>query len=221
MITNNDLHLLHRYWAGNLSATESQLLEQRLLLDREFLQTATAEKLIYETTLHLNEQQGATAIQQAKQWVKDLGNDLFAPNQFEQLVQAETPDWDTPNTEPTYSLDELLAMFARCNELEENISRAATTTQTINVLHPTHDTETSKTLVFDLQQGVQVPLLLIIYDNQANQLTQIEITPNTTKFNFDVQHYTQGRYYWRLRANVSGKERAAYNTVVRSFLVRR
>lgn len=221
MITNNDLHLLLRYWAGNLSATESQLLEQRLLLDREFLQTATAEKLIYETTLHLNEQQGATAIQQAKQWVKDLGDDLFAPNQFEQLVQAETPDWETPNTEPTYSLNELLSMFARCNELEENISRAATTTQTINVLQPTHDTEINTTLVFDLQQGVQVPLLLIIYDNQANQLTQIEITPNTTKFNFDAQHYAQGRYYWRLRANVSGKERTAYNTVVRSFLVRR
>lgn len=227
MINHQDLSLLHRYWANKLTPTEKELLKQHFISDINFLEDAFAEKIIYQALQQINEQQSVAAIKQAQQWTADLGDDLFAPNELEQLVQAETADWETIQTaaQASYTLDEILAMFAPCDELEEIVTRSgqgiAAAQQHPQVLQPQHQLQikTTDQLVFKLQQGVPVPLTLLVYNNQTDELAAIDLPPNTATFTVAISHYPPGRYYWRLRANISGKERMTYATVMRAFLV--
>ncbi len=183
MLDKEQLILLQKYVDNELSTTEQAVFEQNLANDAEFAKEVALEQQITAFLQH--------PVTQARRIVDALHEELFS----EQIEP------------PTYTLSELLEMFAPINELEEVATTrsaasvageaAPKTLETIVVL-PENGVNCHDTLFFDLAEPIASPLLCYIYNNKREQLLAQNIAANEVSFDLALS-LPPGRYYWELK----------------------
>lgn len=103
-------------------------------------------------------------------------------------------------SQQTYTLEELLSFFSPIEEYEENLSAVARASD-MNIVHPKNHVNCVDNLYFELNPPNQVPLLLIIENNEYDVLIRKEIPAHQHSFTIPLslkKGFKVGRYYWKL-----------------------
>jgi hypothetical protein len=193
MLSEIEEHLIAQYFSNTLNDDEKLSFAEKIRWNDGNNDFAKAVKL--QRTIELLLQKHPVI--EARIIVEKLKKDL----------PTNTPDIVTAEEKSTYTLSELLQMFAPINELEEaTTTRSAAsvageaapkTLETIVVL-PENGVNCHDTLFFDLAEPIASPLLCYIYNNKREQLLAQNIAANEVSFDLALS-LPPGRYYWELK----------------------
>lgn len=136
--------------------------------------------------------------------IKEAQNDDIIDNAIGQPEKDSLANYQNP----TYTLEELLQMFAPIEELEEAASMRASAIEADSanknlqamVVLPENGINCHDTLFFDLAEPIASSLLCRIYNNKREQLHEYPIAAGIVSFEVPLL-LTPGRYYWELKPN--------------------
>ncbi len=100
----------------------------------------------------------------------------------------------------TYTLEELLAYFTPIQEYEEILS-TITRASELQIIHPKNHINCVNHLYFEWKDFNNMPLILIIENNEYDVIIRQEIPPQTLSFSLNLstpKGFKPGRYYWKL-----------------------
>ena len=105
--------------------------------------------------------------------------------------------------EPTYTLEELLAMFEPVEHYDamlEVVERSAPTLlpMPIHVLSPQNETNCYNTIIFELDRPAPQDLTLIIENNQEDELIENVFPAHAATYRQLLTGFAPGCYYWKL-----------------------
>ncbi len=129
-----------------------------------------------------------------------------------------------PKPQPTYTLEELLEMFA-VSEVYEDMVEATYRGQQkqaevqLIVLQPKNKINCQTELKFELEMPVPFKLNLSILHQKENIVLEQEIAANTKYFVVNVSKLKPGRYYWHLAP--ADSEIEELQAICRIFFVRK
>jgi len=108
--------------------------------------------------------------------------------------------------EQTYTLDELLNMFAVVEHYDAiltEVERSATAVDftTFEVLAPLNGQDCSHSLQLVFSKAVAQDLEVWIENNQEEELLSALVPAGCTAFNIDTSSLSPGCYYWRIECN--------------------
>ena len=196
-MNEHDIILIEKYLSNELEGKELSNFEQRLQNEPELKRTVFADRFV-EWSLRPH------PLIRAKQIVDTLGDDLWTEDEKKNRREAEP--------EPSYNLDELMAMFASVEELETvAVSRSS---QGVGknpmqelVLLPENDIECkTDQLNFDFTDALPFAAELSITNNREVDVLNETIPQGVYEYTASLAGFAPGRYYWRLRATADNRK---------------
>lgn len=127
----------------------------------------------------------------------------------------------------TYSLEELLALFAPAKTMENIVLLEGNTRSTsaenieehkLQVKLPDNEANFDESLNIELQTPLNIPLHLIIINNQEERVLEQIIPANISAFEVSLKGCSPGRYYWKLYAKIMPD---TSSNIVRVFFIKR
>ncbi len=218
MLSKSDKSKVKAFLKGKMSGTNLTAFEQRLEEELPLLRAVFMEKMIKEAAENMNAiQQSSQGLANAQKMAANLGDDLFTDMEKTQLWEIRQQ-----GAEEKYTYFELLEMFGKVEEYEENlVLRTDSSNRGIEVKKPSNGIEIAQTLDFELPKAIPFPLSCTLQNNQEETISETQIIANQSQFTVDLPNLKPGRYYWILKVNSNDRQaRQQYKTVIRMFLVK-
>ena len=208
MQRGTELEQIEQFLAGQLKGEALAAFVQKMEHDSEFAQKVQVQKDIAQML-------GDVSLNT----VMDIIDDMEAP-----YHPTEEPATETE--EPTYTLKELLDMFAPLPLFEEAISTAQhrdfLSESALQVSSPPNGTDFDQTFELRLKKRGEDPLKIRMFNNKEEEVLQATLPANQVRFTLDITHLKPGRYYWELTADVRDRrKKRAYGVILRSFFIQK
>jgi len=186
-MTDKELEQIDNYLNGALAGQILHSFEERLAQDKAFYAVVLAQQ-------HINE------VLEDKHLLE-----------FMQILQDVETAYKAKNAIITYTLDELLSMFAKVDDYEEELTVIyRSVNNRVSLAEPQNGIDVS------LQKSISENIKLVIENSEEDKIGNYIFPANTKKLNVDTQDFLPGRYYWKLIST-----QKSFHTIWGFFFVRK
>lgn len=169
-------NIIEQYLNGSLSPEDLQAFEAQLATDTTLSEAVFFQKILQQTAQQYN---------QVRQVAQTLAN----------LRQQRT---DIAGN--SYTLEELLAMFAPSSYYEEELALTRSgSNSSVQFLKPLPDADCLHTLTIEFATALLNPATVWVENNlEETVISEQTIAASNTAYSLDIGHLKPGRYYWKL-----------------------
>lgn len=190
MINQQHFEQIQAALSGELSATEQQSYDNVLRTDQEFAEQAFLQHQLKQTLTN-------------KAFDDFRGTLMRVETEYHELGLWHTKE---ASNEETFSLDDILAMFAPIEHYESALTHADLRAAGSILLQPQNGINflPNDTLNFVWATALNEPITLSIENNQEDVVLEATIEAGTERYSLDLPNLPAGRYYFKLQGQSSG-----------------
>ena len=173
-MSDQDLLLIEKYFAKELDEVELANFQKRLAEDSAFYDIVIAQQNIEGVLSN-------TDLKAFEQNLLDIENKIYAKEEI------------------TYSLSELLKMFKKVSDYEEELVSSATrSADKLRVVNPSYGENYNEEINFLLNINAPENLTISIENSNEDVMGEYIINEGKKELLIRLKDYLPGRYYWKI-----------------------